>query len=139
MILKFQKVTDEYTTHTLVEPDYSEGDARVTELCTIGDDTYVHVPDDMVLPGQPVSVEAGMETIVLTDELRTEIKAMSPHIGLINTRVVEKIRLKYSATDETKIHSDFMADGLTDDTQAYLDYRAECRVWGTIEKEKIGL
>jgi len=139
MILKYQKATDEYTTYALVEPDHVDGAPRATELCVIGDETYAHIPDDMVLPQQPANLEVGMETIVLTDELRAELKALSPHVRLINTRVVEKIREKYTTDDELKMHREFAQNGSTPTTQAYMDHVAASRVWGVAEKAKIGL
>lgn len=88
------------TTITLVEPDYEENEQRITELCTIGNDTYVHIPDGCVLPEQPFDLEVSMESIVLTNELREEIKALSPHIKLSYARLHERIRNKYSVEDE---------------------------------------
>ena len=67
MILKYQKIIGDYTTYVLVEPDYADGDDRITELCTIGNDTYVYVPDAMVLPEQPFPVETTLEQVVLTE------------------------------------------------------------------------
>ena len=105
MILKYQKVFQKFhdrhsTTITLVEPDYNDGDSRITELCTIGEDTYVHVPDDMVLPEQPFNIDVGIESVVLTNELKAEIKALSPHVKLSYSRLQDRIRTKYSIEDE---------------------------------------
>ena len=46
-IYKYQKITDQFTTHCLVEPDYNllETEDRITELCTIDGVTYVSVPE----------------------------------------------------------------------------------------------
>ncbi len=45
MILKYQKVTDQFTTHILHEPDYQVDDGlRITELCTIGRDLCTTTP-----------------------------------------------------------------------------------------------
>ncbi len=139
MILKYQKIIDDFTTHTLVEPDYKESDPRITELYTIGDVTFVHIPDGLVLPEQPFNLEVTMEEVTLTDELRAEIKALSPHVALINTRVVEKIRAKYSQDDEMKMHREYVEAGETEQTAAYIKHVADCRAWGRIEKAKIGL
>jgi len=98
MILKCRKITDSYTTHTLVEPDYQDADPRCTELCTIGADTYFHVPDDLVLPEQPAGLD--LEAVSLTPELREEIKAASPHVRLSYQRLQERIRSRYSLEDE---------------------------------------
>lgn len=98
MILRYRKITDNYTTHALVEPDYKDGETRCTELCTIGNDTYVHVPDDLVLPEQPDVLD--MEAVSLTPELREEIKAASPHVQLSYKRLNDRIRAKYNIDDE---------------------------------------
>jgi len=139
MILKYQKATDEFTTHALHEPDYQEGDPRITELCAIGDVTYIHVPEDLVLPEQSDEIDATLEAVTLTDELKAEIKALSPHVRLINARVVEKIREKYSSNDEIKIHREYMENGSTTAITAYIDHVAACRAWGQDEKKKLGL
>jgi hypothetical protein len=148
MILKFQKITDNFTTHTLREPDYNDDDPRITELCTIGDDTYVHVPDDMVLPEQPFPVETTLEQIILTDELKEEIKALSPHVRLSYKRLQERIRSRYSIEDEqyfTRISigalngSYAMQDdepGLIAEYQAWVE---ECREVARLERVALGL
>ena len=138
MILKYQRAIDDFTTYTLVEPDYKEGDPRITELCTIGNETYVHVPDNLVLPEQPFNLEVTMEAVTLTDELRDEIKELSPHVNLINTRVVEKIRAKYSSNDEFKILR-IKTKGDNIKSQPYMDHVDVCIAWGSAEKGKIGL
>jgi hypothetical protein len=120
MLIKYKKTKDEFTTR-------------------IGDDTYVHVPDDIVLPEQSFDLEVGMGSVTLTDELRAEIKAASPHVRLANERVVEKIRAKYTGNDEMKMHREYVETGATAKTQAYLDHVADCRAWGATEKAKIGL
>ena len=129
MIIKYKKVQDEYTTYTLRKPDSKYTDPRCTELCTIGEDTYINVPDGVKLPEQPKQIT--LITITLTDELRAEIKAVSPHVRLINARVVEKIRGKYPINDEFKM--------LRTKDEEYLVYVDKCTTWGTIEKNKIGL
>ena len=105
MILKYQKILKKFddrhsTTITLVEPDYNDSDPRMTELCSIGEDTYVHVPDDMELPEQPFNIDVGMESVTLTAELKAEIKALSPHVQLSYSRLQDRIRAKYSIEDE---------------------------------------
>jgi hypothetical protein len=139
MIIKYQKTIDDNTTHTLIEPDYQEGDPRVTELCTIGNETLVHIPDGVVLPEQSFDIEVTMEAVVLTGELKNEIKSLSPHVILINARVVDKIRAKYTQNDEMKMHREYVEAGGTDETAAYIEHVASCRAWGKSEKEKIGL
>ena len=137
MIKKYMKIITEYTTYTLLEPDYQDDDTRCTELCTIGDDTYIHVPLDVTLPSQPEQIT--LIDVDLTDELRSELKALSPHTRLINARVVEKIREKYTHDDEFKMHRKHMQGGATPETQAYINHVAAAMAWGVAEKGKIGL
>ena len=74
-----------------------------------------------------------IEDVELTEELRDKLKQISPHYKLINTRVVEKIREKYSLTDEIGL---IRKDGEEKDVyDAYVD---ECIQWGRAEKQKIG-
>jgi hypothetical protein len=134
-IYKYQKVIDAITTHCLTEPDYNLLDTEdcVTELCVIGDDTYVSVPDELTLPPQPEEIT--VEEIELTDELTESIKAASPHVALINERVVSLIREAYSVNEEIKM----LRLAPSSETAAYNDYVEECRAWGRAEKAKLGL
>ena len=97
MLLKYQKITDEFTTHIMATLNEGEG---VTELCTIGEDTYVYVADNVVLPEQPKIVNNTLESVTLTEELKAEIKAVSPHVELIEKRFIERLREKYTPDDE---------------------------------------
>ena len=134
-IYKYQKVQDAYTTHCLVEPDYNllEAEDRITELCTIDGITYVSVPDSITLPEQPEQIT--VEEVVLTEELKAAIKSESPHVQLINERVVAKIREIYSLNDEIKL----LRIGLSEESTAYNDYVEECRDWGRAAKARLGL
>jgi hypothetical protein len=134
-IYKYQKITDQFTTYCLVEPDYNllETEDRITELCTINGVTYASIPDGIILPEQPEQIT--VEEVELTDELSNSIKAVSPHIQLINEHVVNKIRERYSVNDELK----FLRIGLSEESTAYNDYVEECRAWGRGAKEKLGL
>lgn len=137
-ILKYQKVTDEFTTHCLVEPDHEmgAGTERITELCTIEGDTYVSVPDSNTLPEQPEIIAATLAEVDLAEEPETKaaINVASPHIALINDRVVARIRLVYSINDEIKM---LRIGG--DEAVAYSAYVEECRAWGREEKERLGM
>ena len=137
MIKKYKKVNDEFTTYGMLEPDYKDGDARITELCAIDGDTYVHIPEVFILPIQPDQIT--LEDVTLTDELKAEIKAASPHIKLINKRVVAQIRGKYTFDDELKMHREYVQNGSTPETQAYIDHVETCRAWGQARKTLIGL
>ena len=101
-IYKYRKVTDQYTTYTAI--DNGEEDKRITELCTINDETYISIPNDVVLPEQPKEIT--LEPVVITTELKGQIEKESPHIRLIEKRIMEKVRKKYSVEDQLKIIRD---------------------------------
>ena len=134
-IYKYQKIIDDYTTHCLVEPDYNllETEDRITELCTIDGVTYVSVPDSIALPQQPEQIT--VEEVELTDELKAAIKSESPHVQLINDRVVAKIREVYSLNDEIKM----IRLSPSEESAAYNEYVEECRAWGRVAKANLGL
>ena len=134
-IYKYQKVQDAYTTHCLVEPDYNllETEDRITELCIIDGVTYVSVPDSIILPAQPEQIT--VEEVELTDELKESIKSESPHVQLINERVVAKIREVYSLNDEIKM----IRLSPSAESAAYNEYVESCRDWGRVAKANLGV
>ena len=135
VIYKYQKISGQYTTYILAEPDY-DGlglESRITELCTIDGVTYVSVPDGITLPEQPEQIT--VEEVALTDELKAAIRVASPHVQLIDERVVMKIREKYSVNDEIKL----IRLGASDDFTAYNDYVEMCRAWGAAAKARLGV
>ena len=134
-IYKYQKITDNYTTYSLVEPDYNllETEDRITELCTIDGVTYVSVPDSITLPEQPEQIT--VEEVELTDELKESIKSASPHVQLINDRVVVRIREVYSLNDEIKM----IRLSPSEESTAYNEYVEACREWGRVAKANLGL
>lgn len=72
-----------------------------TELATINGITYVSLPDGVALPSnQPAEIAASIGVVTLTPALRDAIRAASPHAQLINSRMVERIRAKYTIDDE---------------------------------------
>lgn len=148
MILKYRKITDSFTTHTLKEPNPSAGGSKITELATIGDWTYVHVPDDLVLPEQPDIIDATLEAVTVTPEIREEIKALCPHVQLSYQRLQERIRARYSIDDEQYLNRIAagsvagiyqMQDGEQDRIAAYNAYVEECRTIARQERAAIGL
>lgn len=133
-IYRYRKIIDDITTHCLLEPDYApEAEDRITELCTLDGYTYVSVPDGIALPDQPEQIS--VESVELTDDLKEAIKKASPHVALINERVVNMIRERYSVDDEIKM----LRIGPSEETAAYNTYTEECRAWGRSEKLKLGL
>mgnify|MGYP007073545284 CR=1 FL=1 len=134
-IYKYQKTLDQFTTYCLVEPDYNllEAEDRITELCTIDGVTFVSVPDSIILPAQPEQIT--VEEVELTDELKAAIKSASPHVQLINERVVAKIREIYSLNDEIKM----IRLSPSEESTAYNEYVESCRDWGRVAKANLGL
>ena len=95
--------------------------------------TYLHIPDEVTLPTQPAQIT--VETVDLDDTLRSQIKQASPHIDLINRRVVEAIRERYSIEDEIKL----IRLAPSDESTAYNAYVESCRDVGREQKAAIGL
>jgi hypothetical protein len=135
IIYKYQKISDAYTTYLLAEPDYEllGLEDRITELCTIDGVTYISVPDGITLPEQPEQIT--VEEVALTDELKAAIKSESPHVQLINERVVAKIREIYSLNDEIKM----IRLSPSEESAAYNEYVESCRDWGRVAKANLGL
>jgi hypothetical protein len=145
-IVRYQKVTDSYTTHQLAEPYDADGASLATELCTLIGYTYVSIADGATLPPQPAEIT--VETVVLDDVLRTAIKAACPHVRLIDQRMQEKIRAAFSMEDElylARISIGAMMgtytlqpgeDMLLNDYQAFIE---DVRAWGRAERAKLGL
>jgi hypothetical protein len=134
-IFRYQKIISAITTHVLLEPDYGDSETRITELCELDGWTYVSIPDGLELPPQPENIGAMLTEIILDDELRIRIKNVSPHVQLINSRVVEKIRAQYSVEDEIKM----LRLAPSAESAVYNDYVESCRAWGRSEKAKLGL
>jgi hypothetical protein len=137
-IYRYRKESDDYTT-------YNAQGSDVVELCTLEDGyTYISGPDD--LPPQPNQIT--VEPVTITPELREQIKASSPHCRLINQRMQEQIRAKYSAEDEmylTRIAVGVLQGayvfepGESDLVTEYQTFVEDVRAWGRVERAKIGL
>jgi hypothetical protein len=141
-------VTPEHT--KLISMPLGENNTIIgAELATIGDTTYVYLPDDATLPSnQPAEIVNSIETVTLTDTLREQIKAASPHCKLISQRVIDKIRDRYSADDESGMQNKMIAHlagtELLDEVSlqrirdAYA-YFNECRQWGAEQRAVYGI
>lgn len=115
--------------------------SRVTELCNLDSETYVSVPDDIVLPDQPKIISKTLEEVQLDDTLKVQISKASVHVQLINQRVVEKIREKYDVNDELGMTRKKVAaeTGSATKFNSYNTYVKSCIAWGDSEKTKLGL
>lgn len=136
-IFSYRKVTDKFTTHCLREPDGLSDEMKITELCTIDGRTYVAVPDFVELPEQPEAILGSLKEEILTDDLARKIKTRSPHVQLINQRVVALIRKRFSPEDEFKMLRRAAKD--PDAFKAYDDYVEQCIAWGKVKKAALGL
>lgn len=139
-IYVYQKLID--TIHSIVAnlPEENSG-----ELATIGENTYVFIGEEEELPKQPKGIE--LTLVDLTPELRKELQEHSPHVRLINERVVEKIRQKYTENDELKFArlgwqvagGEIIDEQVLTELQVYNDHVEGARSWGRSEKTKLGL
>jgi len=90
----------------VVQPDYEqmpEENGRITELCTIGGETYISVPDSIVLPEQPARVQQTLREVALTARLIETIAQASPHVRLMGKRIAENKAIRYSKQDEATL------------------------------------
>lgn len=136
-MIAYRRVSDAITTHYLRLPNAPQGQQAGQELCTLADGrTVVALFDGHVLPtDQPAAIADSIEGLTLTDALRAEIKAASPAVQLINTRVQAAIAERYSMADEIKL----LRTAPSPEALAYNAYAEECRAWGRTEKAKLGL
>lgn len=129
-IVAYRKHID-HRTVTIALP----AEINATELATIAGVTYVSIEDGVTLPTQPTEIAGSVAIVDSADRsLMDVIKASSPHVQLINTRVVERIRQRYSIDDEIKM----IRIAPSDDSTDYVQYVEECRDWGRQEKAKLG-
>jgi len=141
-----------FTPHAIIQmalPDNLDTDdsLRCTELCTLDDGTtYVAVPDGVMLPTQPTEIDP--QPVVLGDDLVAKIKAASPHVQLIYERTEQKIRARYSISDEAKfarigvgaaLGVYTFGTGEQDELLAFGSFVESARAWGRAERAKLGL
>ena len=91
-IYSYLPASDAYTTY---RPD-GGGEEQIMEHGMIDGRIYFSGPDD--LPQQREDLQ--IEEAVLTDQLKEEIKRISPHFQLISQRIIDKIRAKYPIDEE---------------------------------------
>ena len=147
-IYAYQKVFTPYSTIQMALPDNAGvGDEyRCTELCTLDGVTYVAVPDALTLPDQPP--ELTVAAVVLTDELREQIKLASTHVQLIGQRMIDQIRANYTQDDENYFSRIGVGAAMgmyapsSDEIQAmtvFGEFVEAVRQWGRDERAKLGL
>lgn len=79
-------------------PDGLDAAETITEIAELGGWRYVAVPEG-VLPSVPEPITT-WEAVALTDELRAQIKALSPHCQVARERFISAIRAKHALDDE---------------------------------------
>lgn len=134
-IIAYRKIIDALTTRELRRPeDPATHQPLGQEIAELDGVTYYVLPDGAALPAeQPEGIEP--KVVTMTDTLRETLRAASPHVHLINTRVREAIADRYSITDEIKL----LRTAPSTEFNSYNAYAEECRVWGRSEKAKLGL
>lgn len=140
-IISYQKHITTEITRELRLPDGENHQRIGTELATVDGITYVSLPEGAVLPAeQPAEIAASIAVVSLDAATLESIKAASPHYKLINARVQERIRAKYSADEEYKLlRLAVIAATPSADFTAYNDHVESCRAWGAAAKAEIGL
>ena len=135
-IIAYKKSITSFATRTLILAQDKNNQSVGTEVATLSDGlTYVSMPAATVLPTQPDEIKASVKEVALAADQVLEIKQKSPHVRLINQRVCEKIRDKYSVDDELKM----LRIAPSIETTAYSAHVEDCRAWGQVEKAKLGL
>ena len=116
------------------------------ELAELDGWWYVFVPDDVTAPVQPKSIQ--WQVVVLTPELREQIKARSSACKLIYNEMQQRIRNKYPIEEEmyfsrigigVALGVYAFQPGEQDALLAYGDFVESVRRWGALERKKIGL
>lgn len=135
----YRKAITALNTFEIRLPESAPGQRQGQELATLADGrTIVCLDDGATLPAnQPAQIAASIEALPrpLPVDLRAQILIASPHVRLINERVVEKIRAQYSIEDEIKM----LRIAPSAETAAWNDHVEACRAWGQAEKTKLGL
>ena len=148
----YRKVIDTVTTHALRLPDAQQGQPAGQELATLPDGrTVVVIFDGYLLPSdQPAAIDSSIEalSLPLPDLLREQIKEASPHVALIDRRMIEQIRASYSIDDEMYFARIGVGAAMgmyqpsSDEVHAmtvFGEYVEAARQWGRGERAKLGL
>lgn len=135
-IVSYQKFINTTVTRELKLPENAEKQRIGTELCTLGNLTYVAIPDSERLPDdQPAEIADSIKIVSVDADLRARIRSASPHVQLINQRVAEKIAAQYTTGDEIKL----LRTAPSAEFELYNTYVEDCRAWGRAQKAELGL
>ncbi len=106
------------------------------------------MPDGVTLPGQPAEIAESVEAVTVTPELREAIKAASPHCRLIQERMEDRIRNRYSLSDEqyfarigvgVALGAYQFEPGEQDELLAFGTFVEDVRQWGREQRSALGL
>jgi hypothetical protein len=138
-LIAYRKVSTPMHTWELRLPEANAAQRQGQELATLPDGrTVVALDDGATLPAtQPAQIAASIEHLPnpLPSDLRDAIRAASPQVRLIQQRVVDAIRSRYSVDDEIKL----LRIAPSAETEAWNSYVEDCRAWGRAERAKLGL
>jgi hypothetical protein len=138
-LIAYLKTITAINTFELRLPESAPGQRQGQEIATLADGRTIVVLDDgATLPAeQPAQIADSIETLPspLPADLRKDIGTASPHVKLINQRVVQKIRERYSIDDEIKL----LRTAPSEEATAWNAWAEACRAWGHAEKAKLGL
>jgi hypothetical protein len=133
-IKRYRKITDDHTTHQVHYGSLDDDNEPIVELATLDDGyTYISVPDGATISSSSDLVE--VEDVELTPVLRKQIRKASPHVALIKQRINERIRERYSESDEFQM----LRTGPTTESSAYNDYVESVLEWGRDQRRELGL
>lgn len=132
-IVRYQKFIDAIHTVEISLPVDEQGQRLGQEIATVDGYSYVTLPDGVTLPAQPAEIT--VEPVTLTEALKADISAASPHVKLINQRVKDMIAQQYSIQDEIKL----LRTAPSEEFEIYNAHVEACRDWGKQEKANLGL
>jgi hypothetical protein len=135
-IIKYKKHVSVEVTRELRLPEGENNQRIGQELATIGEFTYVSLPEGATLPtDQPDEISASIETVTPDQNLRDQICNASPLVKFIRSQVADQIAQRYSMADEIKL----LRTAPSEEFDRYNAWAEECRAWGRAEKAKLGL
>ena len=116
------------------------------ELAELDGWWYVFVPDDVTAPKQDAKIQ--WQLVMMSDELREQIKSQSGICKLIYNEMQQRIRNKYPIEEEmyfsrigigVALGVYAFQPGEQDALLAYGDFVESVRQWGALERKKVGL
>jgi len=118
MIYKYRKITDKFTTHSLVGED-------ITELTTIDGWTYAMIPDDIELPVQSDIINESLVLAELSASENKIIKKASPVIQYLliklNQAVSDYICSHYDIGTQNSIQAVYTNPDTTEAIKTQID------------------